>query len=64
MGLMSLFVDDLQVNFLSGHRVPFELSNEDDQRLVNELIDAYNEPDEPPDCYGDRVSANRYRRGE
>ena len=37
-------VEDLEVTFLSGHPIPFDLSDEDDQRIVNELVDAYNEP--------------------
>ena len=44
VGIMSQFVEDLEVTFLSGHQVPGELSDEDDQRLVNELVSAYNEP--------------------
>ena len=44
VGIMSQFVEDLEVTFLSGHPVPGELSDEDDQRLVNELVRAYNEP--------------------
>ena len=44
VGIMSQFVEDLEVTFLSGHPVPFELSDEDDQRIVNELVAAYNEP--------------------
>ena len=37
-------VEDLEVTFLSGHPVRFDLSDEDEQRLVDELVDAYNEP--------------------
>ena len=44
VGIMSQFVEDLEVCFLSGHPVPFELSDEDDQRVVNEIVNAYNEP--------------------
>ena len=44
VGLMTPFVDNLEVTFPSGYAVPFELSDEDDQRLVNELVEAYNEP--------------------
>ena len=41
-------VEDLEITFLSGYPIPFELSDEDDQRVVNELVAAYNEP--PCDC--------------
>ena len=34
VGIMSQFVEDLEVVFLSGHPVPGELSDEDDQRIV------------------------------
>ena len=44
VGIMSQFVEDLEVTFLSGHPVPGELSDEDDQRIVNEIVAAYNEP--------------------
>ena len=44
VGMMSQFVEDLEVTFLSGHPVPGELSDEDEQRIVNELVAAYNEP--------------------
>ena len=44
VGIMSQFVEDLEVVFHSGYPVPGELSDEDDQRLVNELVSAYNEP--------------------
>ena len=44
VGLPRQFVDNLKVTFLSGDEFPFELSDEDDQRLVDELVAAYNEP--------------------
>ena len=44
VGIMSEFVEDLEVCFLSGHPVPGDLSDEDDQRIVDELVNAYNEP--------------------
>ena len=44
VGIMTQFVEDLEVCFLSGHPVPGELSDEDDQRIVNKLVAAYNEP--------------------
>ena len=46
VGIMSQFVEDLEVCFLSGHPVPGDLSDDDDQRIVNELVEAYNEPPE------------------
>ena len=52
VGLMSQFVEDLEVCFLSGHPFPDDLSDDDDQRIVNELVEAHNEPPEylgPPD---------------
>ena len=48
VGIMTQFVEDLEVTFMSGHPVPGKLSDEDDQRLVDEIVDAYNEP---PDYY-------------
>ena len=44
VGLMRPYVEGIEVMFMSGHPVPGELSDEDDQRLVNELVGAYNEP--------------------
>ena len=44
VGLLGQYVDNLVVTFLSGYPIPFELTDEDDQRLVNELVSAYNEP--------------------
>ena len=44
VGIMSQFVEDLEVTFLSGHPVPCDLSDEDDQRIVNDHLCAYNEP--------------------
>ena len=44
VGIMTQYVDGVYVTFLSGHEFTGELSGEDDQRLVNELVDAYNEP--------------------
>ena len=44
VGIMSQFVEDLEVTFMSGHPVPGELSDEDDTRIVDELVAAYNEP--------------------
>ena len=43
VGLMEKFVDGLEVTFLNGYPVPFELTDKDDQRVVNELVAAYNE---------------------
>ena len=37
-------VEDLEMLFLSGHPVPYVLTDEEDQRLVNELVAAHNEP--------------------
>ena len=47
VGLMTQYVEDFQIQFLSGDPITFEISDEDDQRLVDELVSAYNEP---PDC--------------
>lgn len=44
VGIMSQFVEDLQITFLSGHPMVLELSDEDYQRIVNEIVTAYNEP--------------------
>ena len=44
VGIMSQFVEDLEVTFLNGYPIPFELTDEDDTRLVDELVAAYNEP--------------------
>ena len=44
VGIMSQFVEDLQITFLSGHPMVLELSDEDYQRVVDELMAAYNEP--------------------
>ena len=43
VGIMSQFVEDLEVVFRSGYPVPGELSDEDDQRIVNELVSAFND---------------------
>ena len=44
VGLMSQFVENMDVTFPNGYPLPFELSDKDDQRIVNELINAHNEP--------------------
>ena len=44
VGLMGPFVEDLEVKFLSGHPVPFELSDEDEQHVINAIVEAYSEP--------------------
>ena len=44
VGIMSQFVEDVEVTFLSGHPVPGELSDEDDHAACDELVAAYNEP--------------------
>ena len=44
VGLMGPHVEGIEVCFLSGHPVPFELSDEDDQRIADELVEAYEEP--------------------
>ena len=44
VGIMGPHVEGIEVTFLSGHPVPFDLSDEDDQRIVDELVAAYNEP--------------------
>ena len=44
VGIMTQYVDGVYVTFLSGHVIPGELSDEDDQRIVDELVAAYNEP--------------------
>ena len=43
VGLVTQYVDNMEVKFLSGHPVPFDLSDEDDQLVVNAIVDAYNE---------------------
>lgn len=37
-------VDDLEVTFLSGHHIPFQLDEDDEERIVDELVQACNEP--------------------
>ena len=44
VGITAQFVEDLEVTFLNGYPIPFELSDDDDQRIVNKLVAAYNEP--------------------
>ena len=44
VGIMTQYVDGVYVTFLSGHEFHGELSDEDDQRIVDELVAAYNEP--------------------
>ena len=48
---MGRHVEGIEVCFLSGHPVPFELSDEDDRKVAQELLEAY---DEPPD-YDERL---------
>ena len=43
VGLMTQYVDGVYITFLSGHEFHGELSDEDYQRIVNELVAAYNE---------------------
>ena len=44
VGLPRQYVDNMEVRFMSGHPFPGELSDEDDQRVVNAIVAAYNEP--------------------
>ena len=44
VGIMSHYIEGIEVTFLSGHPVPFEISDKDDQRLADELLEAYDEP--------------------
>ena len=51
VGIMGQFVEDLEIFFRGkrrpyacGRPFPHELSDEDDQRIVDELVSAYNEP--------------------
>ena len=37
-------VEGIEVTFLSGHSFTGKLSDKDDQRLVDLLVEAYNEP--------------------
>ena len=41
---LSSFVEDLTITLLNGDSVPGELSDEDEQRIVDLLVQAYNEP--------------------
>ena len=43
VGIMTQYVDGVYVRFLSGHEFPGKLSDLDEQRLINEIVDAYNE---------------------
>ena len=43
VGLPRRYVDNIVITFLSGHEFPGELSDEDDQRIVQELLEAYDE---------------------
>ena len=52
VGLMSQYVENLEVTYLNGDPIGAELSDDDEERIVNELIEAHNEPSEylgPPD---------------
>ena len=44
VGIMTQYVDVVYVGFLSGHEFHGEISREDEQRIINEIVDAYNEP--------------------
>ena len=44
VGVMGPYVEGIEVTFLSGHPIPFEISDKDDQRIADELVEAYNEP--------------------
>ena len=37
-------VEDLEITLLNGKPFPGELSDEDEQRIVDLLVEAYNEP--------------------
>ena len=59
VGIMSKFVEDLEVCFLSGHPVPYELSDEDDQRIVQELLEAYEAPPDYDERLDDKFAADK-----
>ena len=43
VGISQPFIEDLQVNFLSGGEVPGELSDDDRSKLETELLEWYDE---------------------
>ena len=59
VGIMSQFVEDLEVCFLSGHPVPGELSDEEDRKLVQELLEAYDEPPDYDERLDDKFADNK-----
>ena len=44
VGIMTQYLDGVYVTFLSGHEFHGKLSDDDEQRIVDELVAAYNEP--------------------
>ena len=44
VGIMTQYVDGVYVTFLSGHEFHGELSEDDEQRIVDEPVEAHNDP--------------------
>ena len=44
VGIMTQYLDGVYVRFLSGHEFKGKISDKDEQRLVNLIVEAHNEP--------------------